>query len=79
MTGPREVGSVAPVASTKDGTFVKRTLDTRRASTSQRATQARRPDGTSTVTGVSVPVIGRTPLSSAQVTSAIVPCPQAVE
>ena len=46
---------------------------------SQRATQASRPEGTSTLTGVSGPVIGSRPLSSAQLTSAIVPCPQAVE
>ena len=63
----------------EDGTFVKRTPVTRLASTSQRATQARRPDGTSTVTGVSGPVIGTRPFSMAHVTRAIVPWPQAVE
>ncbi len=35
--------------------------------------------GTSTITGVSCPVIGRRPDSRAHVTRAIVPCPQAVE
>ena len=70
---------MTPVARTKLGTFVKRTLSTRRAARSQRATQARRPEGTSTVTFVSVAIIGRTPVSRAQVTRAIVPWPQAVE
>ena len=40
---------------------------------------ASRPDGTSTVTAVSAAIIGSRPLSSAQVTRAIVPCPHAVE
>ena len=38
-----------------------------------------RPDGTSTTTEVSGSTAAIKPLSSAQVTSAIVPCPQAVE
>ena len=44
-----------------------------------RATVSSRPEGTSTTTRVSGSSTGRTPVSSAHVTSAIVPCPHAVE
>ena len=70
-----------PRATTNDGTFRNRTDATCRPPDSMRATQTNRPDGTSTVTRT-VSSGGRTgirPDSTAQVTSAIVPWPQAVE
>ena len=51
----------------------------RNAPPSTRANVSSRPEGTSTTTRVSGSSTGSTPFSSAQVTSAIVPCPQAVE
>jgi hypothetical protein len=63
-----------------DGTFRNRTASTRPSSPS-RAAHASRPLGTSTVT-VTERASGATairPDSTAQVTSAIVPCPHAVE
>ena len=64
-------------ARTNDGTFRKRTLPTRAPSTL--ATHRSRPDGTSTRTSVFGPAAASLPLSTAHVTSAIVPWPQAVE
>ena len=76
MSTTRPAASI-PLAHTKDGTLRNRTDRTRPASTVAHVSS--RPEGTSTTTRVSPSRIGIRPSSSAHVTSAIVPCPQAVE
>ena len=78
--GPGVVSIATSRASTNDGTFRNRTASTRPLP-SRRAVQASRPDGTSTVTPTSRAPgsVATRPVSIAQVTSAIVPCPHAVE